>query len=259
MQYYSGSPLYNYTLALELKRLGHSVTVLSNWAENALKHSLQNAGVQTVNRAKEEYDLAIVSQRDFPLPIANKIIHIVHSEYDVETPREGLDHYVAIRPTIKEHIVKEHNIPAHKVHVIYNGVDLERFKPRPKQKRNTTKIVIPATIDSLRQKFFDYYIKRADALNRVYFIGKQFDGKIPTRPHIFWQDEVHNIEDYIADADLVAGILLGRVNLEARAMDIPSRIHNPDNPAEYEDYYPPRAEFDDRHDIKKVAERLLAI
>ena len=62
---------------------------------------------------------------------------------------------------------------------------------------------------------------------------------------------VFNIEKKIADADIVAGILLGRVNLEARAMGIVSTIHNPDDPASFSYYFPVREDFDREHDIKK--------
>ena len=79
----------------------------------------------------------------------------------------------------------------------------------------------------------------------------KFNGVIPEKEYVYVSDEVEDIENYIADADLVAGILLGRINLEARACDVPSVIHNPDNPDEMERYFPNRQEFEDRHDIKK--------
>ena len=87
----------------------------------------------------------------------------------------------------------------------------------------------------------------------------KFNGVIPEKEYVYVSDEVEDIENYIADADLVAGILLGRINLEARACDVPSVIHNPDNPDEMERYFPNRQEFEDRHDIKKVAQRLVCL
>ena len=76
-------------------------------------------------------DLALMSQRRFNKPNAKKVINIVHSEYDCETPIEGCDHYIAIRPSIKEHLVKEH-IKEEDITVIYNGVDLD-LNPREKE------------------------------------------------------------------------------------------------------------------------------
>jgi len=91
----------------------------------------------------------------------------------------------------------------------------------------------------------------------VFIFGKEFGANIPKSEFITVTDEVEDIEKHIADADLVAGILLGRVNLEARACDVMSFIHNPDNPDGYEVYLPSREDFEEKHDIKKVAEKLL--
>ncbi len=251
MEYLSGSSLYNYTLAKELEK-EHNVEVLSRWGDK----------FQDLNRitwAQGKYDLAIISQRDFPIPNAKKVINVVHSHYECETPIIGLDYYIAVRPEVKEHLVKEHRMPADKIRVIYNGVDLERFKPGKKTKKDYTKVVIPATRDSLRQKFFDYYAEQANKDFRVYIYGKDFGAKIKETEYLKTYDQIDNIKDEIGDADIVAGILLGRVNLEARAMNIKSRIHNPKNPAEFEEYYPPRDEFEKKHDIKNVARQILGI
>ena len=117
MQYLSGSPLYHYALAKELAK-EHEVSVLSRWSPNHLKFDLEDSGVKTITEATEEYDLAIVSQQDFPLPKAKRTVHVIHSEYDCETPRPNMEHYVAIRPSIKKHLIEEHGIPAEKITVI---------------------------------------------------------------------------------------------------------------------------------------------
>jgi len=258
MQYLSGSPLYHYTLALELAKT-NEVHLISHWAMNSLRLDLEDAGVKCINGTDEEYDLAIVSQRDHPIPKADKVLHVIHSEYEVETPRMGMEQYVAIRPSIKEHLIKKHGIDESKIEVIYNGIDLERFKPIKKSERDYIKVVIPATRDSLRQKMFDFYSERASKDFQVYIFGKQFGAVIPSHDYIFQFDEVSNIEEHIGDADLVAGILLGRVNLEARAMDVKSYIHNPDKPEEVTVYYPDRQTFEKNHDIKNVAKQLLEL
>ena len=258
MEYLSGSPLYNYTLAKELAK-ENEVHFQSMWRDNQLKRDLEAVGVKCLKNTDEVYDLAFVSQRAFGTPQANKVINIVHSEYDCETPTEGCDHYVAIRPSIKKHLIDEHGISEDQITVIYNGVDLERFKPAKKSERDYIKVVIPATIDPLRQKMFDYYASKASKDFRLFIFGNYFGARIQPSEFITVTNEIDDIEKEIADADIVAGILLGRVNLEARACDVLSYIHNPDNPEEYEPYYPHRWDFDDRHDIKKVAERLLCL
>lgn len=255
MKYLSGSPLYNFTLAKELSKK-HEVSVMSKWSENYLKYDLQDLGIKTIEQPEGFYDLALVSQR--LLVPAKKVINIIHSEYDCERPIDNLDHYIAIRPSIKEHLIKEHNIPEDKITVIYNGVDLERFSPREKEPRDYFKVVIPATRDPLRKKFFEYYADKANKDYRIFIYGKDFGVNIK-KDYVYYFDETPFIEEVIGDADLVAGILLGRVNLEARAMNVKSMIHNPDNPSGCEEYYPDRDEFESKHDIKNVAKQILSI
>ena len=44
----TGSPMYNYTLALELKRQGHEVDVFSLFSNNETRKNLVKAGVETI-------------------------------------------------------------------------------------------------------------------------------------------------------------------------------------------------------------------
>jgi len=251
MEYLSGAAMYTYTLAKELEK-EHDVEVLSRWGKY----------FQDLNRitwANGEYDLAIISQRDFPIPKAKKVINVVHSHYECETPIIGLDYYVAVKPKVKEHLIKEHSISEDKIHLIYLMTNPERFKPIPKTKRDYTKVVIPATRDNLRQKFFDYYAERANKDFRVFIYGQDFGAKIEETEYLKVHDEIENIKDEIGDSDLVAGILLGTVNLEARAMDVMSRIHDPENPEKFEEFYPPRDEFERDFDVKNTAKKFLKI
>lgn len=259
MTYLSGSPLYNYTLAKELAK-DNEVIVISSWSNNSLRNDLVTSGVTCTDSIIGEYDLALISQRSFSITNAKKVINIVHSEYDCETPIiEGIDEWIAIRPSIKEHLIKEHGISEDKITVIYNGIDLERFKPVEKSKRDYIKVVIPATLDNLREKFLNYYTTKATKDYQVYLFGKNFGANISLNEFVHVSDEIDNIQDEIADSDLVAGILLGRVNLEARACNVKSYIHNPENPEEFEEYYPNRKEFEEKHDIKNVVKQIMKI
>lgn len=267
MTYYSGSPLYNYTLARELKRQGQDVSVYSMWAENKLKENLVKDKIMTrYNKpVGEYYDLVIISQPDYKELLdeitAKRVINIVHSHYDCETPitDKRVDKYIAIRPEIKEHLVKKHKIPAEKIRVIYNGIDFKRFKAtkRKSHKGDYVKVVLPCTLDMLRKKFIEYYARKASKRYRVYIYGKDYGNKMRLNKWVFRHKEVFDIEKYIADADVVAGILLGRINLEARAMGIVSFIHDPENPSKSEIFFPSEKEFRKRHDIKLVSKEII--
>lgn len=268
MTYLSGSPLYNYTLALELKKRGHDVSVYSMWEDNDLRNNLSDNGVMTCyEMPKVKFDLVLISQDYFKDVLeyvkADKIINIVHSEYDCENPiiNKKIDHYIAIRPSIKEHLVGEHQICSTKISVIYNGIDFERFSPdkRKLHEHDYTKVVLPCTIDMLRIKFLEHYTKRASEKFRVYIYGKTYENKLFKNEWVFINDEVFDIENYIADADFVSGILLGRINLEARAMGIMSFIHNPDNPLDVQSYFPKQEEFEKKHNISNVVKQIIKI
>lgn len=67
MTYLSGSPLYNYTLAMELAK-EHDVSFCSVWVDNYLKKNLEKAGVKIREDINGDYDVALVSQQKFGRP-----------------------------------------------------------------------------------------------------------------------------------------------------------------------------------------------
>ena len=274
MTFLSGSPIYNYTLAMELSK-SHSVTLFSDFTDglhdeggDIMKQNLLNAGVRLIDckdyfDVSEEFDVAFFQQKVRPDFKVKKAINIVHSEYDCEEPiSEGIDAYVAIRPSIKEHLNTSHNIENDRIHVIYNGVDMNKFNPknRTKHEGDYTKIVLPCTLDPLRERFLNYWIDRASEKERVFIYGLDCCGvTLHTNEYATIENATWDIQEKIKDADMVASILLGRVNLEARSMGIKSIIHNPENPKEQTEFYPSDEEFIREHDIKNVAIKLLNV
>lgn len=266
MTYLSGSPLYNFTLAQELARQGHDVSVYSAWKDNELRQKLEEAGVHILMQVPtDEFDLALISQPTQAHLVdavnSKKYYNIVHSEYDCETPiiNGKIDKYICIRPSIQEHIMNEHGVDREKSQVIYNGVDREKFSPTKRflPPREYTKIVIPCTLDPLRQEFLNHYIRKANKDYRVYIYGDHYGAVLEKNDYVYYSKPTFDIQDHIADADYVAGILLGRVNLEANSMGIPSFIHNPKNPVECEEFLLDEKTFDKRHNIINVAKQIV--
>lgn len=277
MSYLSGSPLYNYTLAIELAKQGHTVTLLSrfeDWVElddqrHILKSNLINAGVNCVdikkpNTAIQSYDYAFISQKtgiEFVQRMnPRRIVNIIHSEYDCEQPCVA-NVYVAIRPTIKDRLVKQFGIPEQLIKVIYNGVDRERFAPRTLQiNYRVRKIVVPCTLDPLREKFLNYIISEArlNPNDKIEIYGKDCGARLDPLPsNVTIHPPTFYIEDAMKDACLVSGILLGRVNLEARSMGIVNTVHDPNDPESFYHFYPNEEEFDKKHNIHNVAKELI--
>ncbi len=256
MGYLSGACLYTYELARELAKT-NDVTVLSDWTVighdgEKLKKGLK--GIKKISYMRGEYDVVIASQ--FCPKVTCPVINVVHSEYDVETPIPNCDAYIAIRPSIKDHIVAEHNIDPEKVFVIYNGVDLDRFKPMEKPKRDFKLTVVPCTIDKLREKFINHLCSISSDKNVYMFFGDYYNAKVNRTPYTLFYPAKFHIEEVIAQADEVAGILYGRINIEAYATNTPSLIYDPDT-LQVEKFE--CDDFKERHDIKNVAKDILDI
>lgn len=276
MSYLSGQPLYCYELARELKRQGHWVEVRSEWKNphgkdgHRLRKNLEKENILCANwddPKNADYELWLASEK-----ISLKVLHvaegvpminIVHSEYPVEDPIEDIPMaWVCIRPSILEHIVSEHDIPREKCHVIYNGVDRERFCKIKKPKRDFTLAVVPCTLDTLREKFINHMIELADEKMHVHFYGFYCGAKMPISEEkekfvkVF--PDTFDIEKAIQNADEVAGILLGRVNLEANSCGVPSTIFDPVT-LRSEKFLLPEAEFDKKHNIKNVARDIMKL
>ena len=272
MSFLSGQPLYNYELALQLKRMGHEVTVLSEWIEpnygdggEILAKNLDEAGV--IRKRLDErgdFDLIIASERESVQVLDNhpdiQAINIIHSEYDYETPiedRPQIVKYVCIRHSIMRHIINEHGIHPSKCCVIFNGIDRNRFKKKKKSKRDYYKIVVPCTLDLLREKFLNKLIDEATDKRRVFIYGHDRGATLHESKWATICPSKFNIEDEIADADEVAGILLGRVNLEAWSCGVNSSIYDPDDLSNK--LYPPPPDFDSKHNIENVAKQILSV
>ena len=273
MSYLSGAPLYNHSLAIELKRLGHEVTVYSDFtgpltgaSGYRLKQDLELNGVLCVQRGTQlpEQDLFIVSETisdELLLSQPNTpALVVVHSEYEYETPltdRPQILKYICIRPSIMEHIIREHSIPPEKCVVIYNGVDRNRFQKRNKTKRDYYKVVVPCTLDTLREPFLNLLIDGASKDRRIFFYGFDCGAKLHPSEWVTINPDTFDIQDEIADADEVAGILLGRVNLEAWSCGVDSSIYDP--VSLIGKVYPPPKDFDEKHNIRNVASKILKL
>lgn len=262
----SGSPMYNYTLAIELRKQGHEVDLFSRFMNDEKRKNLIRFGVNTIiSPLNKIYDLCLISQPHFKELAKNikckNLINICHSEFDDETPINGCDKYIAIRPSIKEHLINEHNIPAEKIEVIYNGVDFERFNPSKRKKHDGdyTKIVLPCSINARRENLIRHYIDKSSEKNRVFIYGINRMRDLNLGEWVTVLNPDLYLENHIGDADIVAGILLGRINLEARAMGIPSIIHDAFDANQFHTFEISDEDFNQRHDIKNVAQQILSL
>lgn len=253
MSHLSGQPMYCYEVCRELRKRGHEVDMISTFGDNELRWGLEDVGVRCISIPDKIYDVAFLSEFDYGVQAITRV-NIVHSEYECETPIPRCDGYVAIRPSIKEHLVKEHFIPEKKIQVIYNGVDLTRFRPVKKPERDYKLMVVPCTRDPLREKFLNVLISLANKDKQLLLIGDNHGARLLKSPYVEILPSTFNIEKEIQLADEVHGILLGRVNLEAYACGVESYIWNPDTL--FCEKFEPK-NFKENHNIVNVVGKLL--
>tara|TARA_R110002110_G_scaffold16300_4_gene70925 strand:- start:430 stop:2076 length:1647 start_codon:yes stop_codon:yes gene_type:complete len=253
----TGSELYVFELAKALKKLGNDVTICSNIGGSISKkaqmyginlasldtppgfkmgdgkwqleteNGMMNSKSNTLYKIKDvKFDVLHLNHnpivdRLLPLyPLANVIcsIHseVLELEHPVINPR--ITKYIAIRPEIKEFLIKQFKIPKDKIDIIYNPFDVGRFKNStlpPKTEKEV--ILFVGTIDYLRRDTILDLIEKTKENNQILrIVGKKrvnfLDGI--NEPHVEYYEPVWNIENYIKDANKTAGILLGRTTIE---------------------------------------------
>jgi len=189
---FTGSELYVFELAKQLKKLGHDVSICSHIGEPLL--SLSNKlGIKMYNiQEPPGYKLGdgkwLLNTQNGETPslpntlykvqdINFDIIHLnhkpvtehlvrfypetpiicsIHSEViSLEEPMilPQIKKYIAIRPEIKEYIVNKFGVDENMVSVIYNPIDENKFKPiNSNEKRDKKRVLFVGTIDYLRKE-----------------------------------------------------------------------------------------------------------
>lgn len=272
---YTGSELYRYELAKALVKKGHNVTICSNiggkLAQQALTHGIKlvdiseplgfkrgdgkwqiqgNDGKLTPSEANKLYrvgqvNIDIIHSSHTPVTkLMAKIypeipiVSSIHSEViSLEHPvlSDNVKKYIAIRPEIKEYIIKEHDIPEEKIEIIYSPIDETRFKPVEVDSKTDKKITLfVGTIDYLRKDMLLDLIKRTKEENgELWVIGKEnginFDDIANGQDHVLYLGIQSNVEKYMNMADETAGILLGRTTIEGWMCGKGGWIYDVDN------------------------------
>jgi glycosyltransferase involved in cell wall biosynthesis len=187
---FTGSELYVFELAKELKKLNCSVTVLSQIG-GPLTDMAKKLGIKCLpfeeapgfkmgdgnwsfngpNGAElsKPNSLYRVSEVDFDIihmqhkPVAERMIQFypeidkiysIHSEViELENPikHESIKKYIAIRPEIKDYIVDGFQIPESEVEIIYNPIDDSKFHTVSSDKIENS-VLFVGTIDYLRKE-----------------------------------------------------------------------------------------------------------
>lgn len=190
---YAGSETWTYTMVNELRRLGHDVDI---YTRQIGKIAEKIPGVYSGDIVKErEYDLILINHNTCLKDLENVKGYKIFTSHGVypllEQPAKGADAYVSVTPEVQRHMESQ----GFKSTVIYNGVDINRFKP------------VKSPNDVIKNVLCMCKGEVAAALVNQVCIKKNWEFK--------WIKGWFNTEEAINDSDIV--FTLGRGAIEAMA------------------------------------------
>jgi hypothetical protein len=268
---FTGSEMYVYELAKNLLKMNVDVSIVAYETVGRLSEIAKKEGIKVYNITEppgfkmgdgiwrmstpngiittEKNKYYRISNETFDIihyqhqPVVNtlnnlypdiKKIYTIHSEViSLENPiiNESVKKYIAIRPEIKEYIVKNFNVPENLVEVIYNPINSEKFNI--KNTKNLGYTLFVGTIDEIRKQTIFDLIKTTKENNKtLYIVGKNqsnYLNSILNESHVKYFESTIDVQKYVKDCSETAGILLGRTTIEGWMCGKSGWIYNIDS------------------------------
>lgn len=265
----TGMPMYLYNLGKEMIKLGYEITIVSTIG-GAMAEMAREAGFRLFNwdqDYRDDYMALILNEpiserllKEFPDTPAYNIIHSARPE----------DEPISDRPQIRKYLYSKHSdfdyikdkVPLNKIAYLPIPIDFVRFNKKKRIAHDGYVVLAPCTFDELRKPMLKNLVQRAQDNPEMLFIlkGKNYGAiKHPEalpKNVVLDDNPATNIEDFMAKADEVAGILLGTVTLEAWAMGLKTSVY--DLEGNYT-MIEPEKNFKAFHDACRVATKLHVI
>jgi glycosyltransferase involved in cell wall biosynthesis len=221
--------MYVFELAKNLVKLGVSVTVASPYIGGQLTDLAiqENINVIKFNELRNiNTKFSVIHAQHTPIvealislyPDTNKICTIHSEVISLENPviHKSIKKYVAIRPEIKSHLIKNFNISEEMVEVIYNPIDENKFCK--KEVRDHNSILFVGTIDYLRKNTIYDLVDYSKSINRdLWLVGNNSDNYLNDllkNKYVKYAKAEQSVERYTQRCNETAGILLGRTTIE---------------------------------------------
>jgi glycosyltransferase involved in cell wall biosynthesis len=151
-------------------------------------------------------------------PTIDKICTIHSEVIDLENPvkHQSIKKYIAIRPEIKEYIVKNFEINEDDVEVIYNPIDKLKFHNKGLSSENY--VLFVGSIDYLRKNtIYDLVKYTKDNNKELWLVGENksnYLNELLINSHVKHFGPTLDVDKYIHRCSETAGILLGRTTIE---------------------------------------------
>jgi glycosyltransferase involved in cell wall biosynthesis len=240
---FTGSEMYVYELSKNLLKLNCEVHVISPNIGGPLTELGEKTGIKIHDflnpPINQKFD--IIHGQHYPVvealiklfPSTPKICTIHSEVISLENPIQDISifKYIAIRPEIKEHLIKKFNILERQIEVIYNPIDENRFNN--KNIKDDGYILFVGTIDFLRKKTILDLIEYSKSVNKdLWIIGKNHSDYldyIKSQNHVKYYEDVYSVENFVKNCSETAGILLGRTTIEGWMCGKPGWIYSVDS------------------------------
>lgn len=165
------------------------------------------------------------------------MVNIVRSEViDLEEPviHDNIKRYIAIRPSIKDYLMENFDIPESKIDVVYNAFDDKRFKPNNLPSGTDKKVTLfVGSMDYLRKNVIeDLVTKTKEEDKELWLVGRDSEGWAnefgQKHEHVKYYPPTERIENFYYKCDETAGIFLGRTTIEGFLCGKPAIIYKVD-------------------------------
>jgi glycosyltransferase involved in cell wall biosynthesis len=237
---FTGSEMYVYELAKGLLKENYEVSIVSPNIGGRLTDIAISEGIKvytfTTLPKNHQFDLihcqhVPVTQELIKLYPTTKKICTIHSEVNqLENPVQHFTifNYIAIRPEIKNHLIKNFGIPENQIEIIYNPIDNTRFNTQNTENKNA--VLFVGTIDHLRKNTIFDVLKYTKETNKEFWlVGRNHNNylnEVIKEPHVKYYDSLYNVESFVKNCSETAGILLGRTTIEGWMSGKPGWIYD---------------------------------
>jgi glycosyltransferase involved in cell wall biosynthesis len=236
----TGSEMYVFELAKGLLKHNYEVSIVSPHIGGILTNLAIDLGIKVYNfstlPSNYQFDLihcqhVPITQQLIKLYPTTKKICTIHSEVNnIENPIQhfSIFKYIAIRPEIKKYIIDNFGISESQIEVIYNPIDNTRFNNS--NVKDNGYLLFVGTIDYLRKNTILDLVEFTKNNNQEFWlVGKNHANylqEVVSNPHVKYFDATSDVEKFVKNCSVTAGILLGRTTIEGWMCGKPGWIYD---------------------------------